>query len=131
MKEQLPALIVIVPLLTALLSPLVAYFSTKVLRGLGITAVAVSLFSAVGALGHALTEGAWHYHFGNWVPPWGIEYVIDPLSGLMAVLVSFLSLVVLVYTGPFLREDGWLKKGIYYALYLLADFRSFRNGGYG
>lgn len=119
MKEQLPALIVIVPLLTALLSPLVAYFSTKVLRGLGIIAVAVSLFSAAGALGHALTEGAWHYHFGNWAPPWGIEYVIDPLSGLMAVLVSFLSLVVLVYTGPFLREDGWLKKGIHYALYLL------------
>ncbi|HHY05921.1 MAG TPA: monovalent cation/H+ antiporter subunit D family protein [Clostridia bacterium] len=119
MKEQLPALIVIVPLLIALLSPLVAYFSTRLLRGLGLTAAAVSFVSAVGALGHALTKGPWHYYFGNWAPPWGIEYVIDPLSGLMAVLVSFLSLVVLIYTDSFLREEGWLKQGIHYALYLL------------
>ena len=119
MKEQLPALIIVVPLLTALLCPLVARFSTKLLRGLGLAAVLLSFLSAVGALGHALTEGPWHYYFGNWLPPWGIEYVIDPLSGVMAVLISFLSLAVLFYTGSFGREDARLKKGIFYALYLL------------
>lgn len=119
MKEQLPVLIIIVPLLTALLSPLVAYFSTKVLRGLGIAAVLVSFLSAVGSLARVLTEGTWHYYFGKWQPPWGIEYVIDPLGGVMAVLIAFLSLVVLFYSATFLREEGWLKNGIYHALYLL------------
>jgi len=119
MREQLPVLIILVPLLTALLSPLVAYFFPKLVRGLGIAAVLMSFFCAIGSLIRVLTEGTWHYHFGNWLPPWGIEYVIDPLGGVMAVLVSFLSVVVLCYSGPFLREDGWLKKGIYHALYLL------------
>lgn len=119
MREQLPVLIIVVPLLTALLSPLIAYFASKLVRFLGIVAVFTSLLCAVGVLRRVLTEGTWHYYFGNWLPPWGIEYVIDPLSGVMAVLVAFLSLLVLIYSGPFLREEGWLKKGIYYALYLL------------
>lgn len=119
MKEQLPALIIVVPLLTALLSPLLAYFSTKAVRGFTLTAIFVAFLCAVKALIHALTEGAWHYHFGDWAPPWGIEYVIDPLGGAMAVLISFISFMILLYTGPFMREEGWLKKGIYYALYTL------------
>lgn len=119
MKQQLPALLIVVPLLCALISPLVAYFSTRLLRGLNLAAIFASFLCAVGALLRVLTEGVWHYRFGAWAPPWGIEYVIDPLSGGMAVLISLLSLLVLFYTGPFLQEDGWLRKGIYYALYTL------------
>lgn len=119
MRAQIPALLVVVPLLTALLSPLIAYFSRRLLRGSSILATAVSLFCALFALQHVLAGGTWHYSFGNWAPPWGIEYVLDPLSGLIAVLVSGLSFLVLVYNNPFLREAGWLKQGIYSALYLL------------
>jgi multicomponent Na+:H+ antiporter subunit D len=119
MKQQLPALLIVVPLLCALISPLIAYFSTKLLRGLNLAAIFASFLCAVGALLRVLAEGDWHYRFGGWAPPWGIEYVIDPLSGGMAVLISLLSLLVLFYTGPFLQEDGWLRKGIYYALYTL------------
>jgi len=119
MREQLPALIVVVPLLAALASPLVAYFSTTLVRWLSIAAILVAHLSSIGSLVHALTQGTWHYHFGGWAPPWGIEYVIDPLGGAMAVLISFVSLVVVIYSGPFLKEYDWLKKGIYYALYTL------------
>ncbi|KJS85501.1 MAG: hypothetical protein JM58_08680 [Peptococcaceae bacterium BICA1-8] len=119
MREQLPALIVVVPLLAALASPLVAYFSTTLVRWLSIAAILVAHLSSIGSLVHALTQGTWHYHFGGWAPPWGIEYVIDPLGGVMAVLISFVSLVVVVYSGPFLKEYDWLKKGIYYALFTL------------
>jgi multicomponent Na+:H+ antiporter subunit D len=119
MKEQLPVLIVIVPLLAALLSPLVAYFSRKLLRGIGIFATAISFFSAVGALKHALTKGPWHYSFGNWAPPWGIEYVIDPLGGTVAVLIATLSFLVMVYAGEFFKDERWFKEGGSYALLLL------------
>ncbi|MDD4047416.1 MAG: monovalent cation/H+ antiporter subunit D family protein [Clostridia bacterium] len=119
MREQLPVLIIIVPLLTALLSPLIAYMSTKLLRGLNISAILISFSCAVGALVHVLTQGTWHYSFGNWEMPLGIEYVIDPLGGAMAVLISFLSLVVLIYAGAYLKDEGWLRKGIYYSLYTL------------
>ncbi|MFZ7104896.1 MAG: monovalent cation/H+ antiporter subunit D family protein [Peptococcaceae bacterium] len=119
MREQLPALIVVVPLLAALASPFVAYFSSTLVRLLSIAAILVAHLSAIGSLIHALTIGTWHYHFGNWAPPWGIEYVIDPLGGAMAVLISFVSLVVVIYSGPFLKEDDWLKKGIFYTLFTL------------
>lgn len=119
MREQLPALIVVVPLLAALASPFIAYFSKTLVRWLSIAAISVALLSSIGSLVHALTQGTWHYHFGNWAPPWGIEYVIDPLGGAMAVLISFVSLVVAIYSGPFLKEDTWLKKGIFYSLYTL------------
>ncbi|QNB47063.1 NADH/ubiquinone/plastoquinone (complex I) [Thermanaerosceptrum fracticalcis] len=119
MREQLPALIIIVPLLAALAAPLIAYLSTRLLRIVIIGAILVSHLSALGTLLRVLAEGPWHYRFGGWLPPWGIEYVIDPLSGSMAVLISFISLVVAIYSGPFFKADTWLRKGIFYALYAL------------
>ena len=119
MREQLPALIVVVPLLASLVAPLVAYFSTALVRLVTIAAILVANISAIGSLTHALTKGNWHYHFGDWAPPWGIELVIDPLAGAIAVLISFVSLVVVIYAGPYLKEDGWLKKGIFYSLFAL------------
>ncbi len=120
MREQLPALIVVVPLLAALLSLFVSYISKILARWVAIAALLVAHLSAIGALVLVLREGAsWHYHFGAWEPPWGIEYVIDPLGGAMAVLISFVSLFVAIYSGGFSREFNWLKTGGYYTLFLL------------
>lgn len=119
MREQLPALIVLLPLLTALAIPLISYLSKSLTRIVAIVVLLGAHVSAIGALVHALTQGTWHYRFGDWAPPWGIEYVIDPLSGTMAVLVSFISLVVLIYSGAYLKDYAWLKRGMYYTLYLL------------
>ena len=120
MREQLPALIVITPLVVALLSPLLAYFSRKLLRGFSLLALAVSFFSAVGVLKQVLETGPWHYAFGNWAPPWGIEYVIDPLSGFLATLIATLSFWVLVYAAEFFKAEKWYKEGGGYGLHLLA-----------
>ena len=119
MREQLPALIIVIPLLAALLTPLIAYLSAKLLRVVLLGAILFSHLSAWGTLFHVLTEGTWHYKFGGWLPPWGIEYVIDPLSGSMAVLISFLSLLVAIYAGPFYKDETWLKRGIFHSLYAL------------
>ena len=47
----------------------------------------------------------------------GIEFVIDPLSAVMAVLITFISLMVAVYSKPFMRKEDWLHIGGYYTLY--------------
>lgn len=119
MREQLPALIVLLPLLTALATPLISYFSKSLTRILAILALLGANLCAIGSLIHALEIGTWHYKFGGWTPPWGIEYVIDPLSGTMAVLVCFISLVVLIYSGAYIKDYTWLRRGMYYTLYLL------------
>ncbi|MBZ4686680.1 MAG: dehydrogenase (quinone) [Clostridiales bacterium] len=119
MREHIPALIAIIPLMAALIAPVVAYFSMWLVRGISILAILTAHIFSLNALYHSLTVGTWHYYFGDWAPPWGIEYVIDPLSGSMASLVSFISLLVAFYAGPYLKDDTWLKKGIFYGLYLL------------
>lgn len=119
MREQLPALIVVVPLGAALIAPLVAYFSKTLVRLLTIMALLVANLGAVAILLKVLNEGTWHYHFGGWAPPWGIEYVLDPLSGTMAVLVTFVALVVAVYAGPFMTNNPKFKAGIFYSFFLL------------
>lgn len=119
MREQYPALLIIVPLLTALVIPIIAYLVKRLVRWIAMGALIIANISAIGALMHVLNQGVWHYRFGNWMPPWGIEYVIDPLSAGMALLISFISLVVLIYSDVFLKEEGWLKIGMYHTLYLL------------
>jgi len=119
MSEQVPALIVYVPLFVALMLPALCWLSTRLVRALAVLAVAASHALSVAALVHALTVGTESYHVGGWLPPWGIEYVIDPLAAGMAALVSFISLLVVVYSGPYLKVDPPLRKGAFYALYLL------------
>jgi len=119
MKEQLPALIIIVPLMVALLAPLIAHLSAKVLKLTVIGALLVSFLSALSVLFRVLSEGVVHYKFGGWAPPWGIEYVLDPLSSGIAALISFISLVVMIYSGHFFKGETRLRNGIIHSLYCL------------
>lgn len=119
MTDHLPALIVVVPLTAALLLPILAMLSPLLVRVAGTLALLFSFAGAVGVLDRALAQGEWHYYLGGWPPPWGIEYVIDPLGGVMAVLVSLFGLLVSVYSGPYLHDKQPLTQGAFYALFLL------------
>jgi len=104
MREHFPALIVVVPLLASLVTPFVAYLSKRLVRWFVVAAILVAHISSIGALVHSLEKGPWHYHFGGWLPPWGIEYVVDPLAGVMAVLISFVGLIAAIRPYP-AREE--------------------------
>ena len=120
MKDQLPALIILAPLIVASLAPLIALLSARLLRMTAVGAILASFLCSVFALIRTLSEGRWSYWFGGWEPPWGIEYVVDPLSAGMAVLITFIGMVVAVYVGPFIKPDASrLRKGIIHSLYLL------------
>jgi multicomponent Na+:H+ antiporter subunit D len=67
----------------------------------------------------SLDGAALRYHLGGWPPPWGIEYVVDPLAGGVALLVAGLALVVAVYAGPFLPGLSRVGAGGVLALYPL------------
>jgi len=89
---QLPALVVVVPLVAAPLALLLR-------RGLAAWAIATAacLFSFAAALllaGQVAESGAISYALGSWAPPWGIEYRVDALSAFVLVLVSGIAAVV-------------------------------------
>jgi len=117
--QHLPILIVLCPLAAALVVPLVARASARAARALTMLATLASLVCAVAALRVALNEGDWHYHLGGWAPPWGIEYVVDPLGGGMAVIVALLATLVSVYAGPHIRGLSSLRGAAFDSLFLL------------
>lgn len=119
MSGQLPALMVVLPLTAALVAPLLGRASRKLLWPFVVLVLLATHVFSSWSLASVLTSGTVHYHFGGWAPPWGIEYVIDPLSAGMASLISLVSLVSAVYSGPYMRYRGWLGPSAFYCLYLL------------
>ncbi|MDH3598521.1 MAG: monovalent cation/H+ antiporter subunit D family protein [Candidatus Tectomicrobia bacterium] len=119
MTAHAPVLIVVIPLLMAVLVPLLALRSAKWARSLMLLALLGSMTCAATTLAQTLSTGPWHYQLGGWEPPWGIEYVLDPLSSGMALLISTVAILVGVYAGPHL--SGWTasRSGIFSSLFLL------------
>ena len=56
---------------------------------------------------------------GGWLPPWGIEYVIDPLNGFMGVLIGVLSFLITISSRASVEKELPDKKVRFYAIYLL------------
>jgi multicomponent Na+:H+ antiporter subunit D len=119
MTRHLPVLIVLLPLVAGVVAPLAGLFSARLARAVTIVSLAAGLAAASGALARALGEGVLRYELGGWPAPWGIEYVIDPLAGGMAVLVAAFALLAAVYAGPFLERAPRFGAGVYHALFLL------------
>lgn len=119
MISHLPVLIVVIPLAAAIVAPLLARLSPRWSHTLTIGTLIGTHICSLLALSRVLTTGTWHYKMGGWSPPWGIEYVIDPLGGGMAVIVSFFAAVVSVYAGPHLGRTRSGRIAIYDSLFLL------------
>lgn len=119
MTAHLPALTVLVPLFIALALPPFSLISQVLVRLLAVAASLAALSSSAASLARVLAQGEWRYHFGGWAPPWGIEYVIDPLAASIAVLVAFFSLLAVVYARPFLLNRQPLGEAAFYSLLLL------------
>jgi multicomponent Na+:H+ antiporter subunit D len=120
LTEQLPVLIVITPLIGAFLAPLLYRRHEKTSGYLVLFSLLLSLVMAVALLVKVRREGTLFYQMGNWPPPWGIEYVADPLRVYMLLVVVAVSLWIFLYALKDLEHElrreviGW-----YYTLYLL------------
>lgn len=116
MINHAPALIVIIPLTLALLAPLFGRISRVLLRTSIIFGFLSSSIFSLLVLIQTLKTGPIHYEFGNWDAPFGIEYVMDPLNSVFALLISFIAMLVAIYSREFFKNDSWLKNVVYYSL---------------
>ncbi len=117
MRDFFPAFIVIIPMTISLLAPLVGRISKVFLRLLTMFGFFLSVIFSAIVLRETLTVGNVYYNFGNWEAPYGIEYVIDPLGATIAVMVSFIALLIVIYSREFFKDEGWLKNAAYYSLF--------------
>lgn len=120
MSSQVPMLIIVVPLFTALLLVLSSGFlSRRFAYGLLVTALSASFFAALVTLGQVLEGGVLHYRLGDWPPSLGIELVIDHLNGMVLVLVSGCALLTAIYSRQTAEQDNPDRLNQYYALFSL------------
>jgi len=114
MIEQIPVLLVVLPIVGGAV-PLVA---SLVSDRAGWPIATLTLIGQVGLVGLLAwtvgTSGTVSYAVGGFAAPYGIELVVDGLSGAVALLVALVSLGVLAYA----REAG-PHSNSFYGLYLL------------
>ncbi|MCB1620172.1 MAG: monovalent cation/H+ antiporter subunit D family protein [Thiothrix sp.] len=98
MSSQLPALQLVIPLLSAPLCFLIGKariaWAIATLASWACAAIAVTLLLRVN------DGSVIEYAFGNWPGPWGIVYTIDRLNAFVLVIVSGIAAVILPYSWP-------------------------------
>ncbi len=102
-RDHLPALIVIVPLLAAVVMPMLGRGDKPWLCS---TITAWAGFAMTIAL-HFQVSGLWQnsaarpavlsYPIGNWQVPWGIEFRVDVLNAFILLVIAMISAVVTFY----------------------------------
>ncbi|MCZ6743169.1 MAG: monovalent cation/H+ antiporter subunit D family protein [Alphaproteobacteria bacterium] len=118
MAQHLPALQIVVPLVAAPICVLLR--RADLAWGLALVVSWVALAIAVMLLHAVLTGGVISYEFGDWAPPWGIEYRIDAANAFVLLIVSGISAVVLPYArASVASEIEESKHSLFYTAYLL------------
>jgi multicomponent Na+:H+ antiporter subunit D len=119
MIQQLPAIIIIAPLITSLLIIFPGWRYKRIVYPLAVTAMSICSLSSMAILKWVITNGAISYWLGGWRPPWGIEYRIDHLNAVMLVLVSVLSLLTTVYAQKSVAQELPEKTTLFWSLFIL------------
>lgn len=96
-RSTLPALLPVVPYTAAVIAAVTAMLVPKLSRWVAIVATAAVTVLATWGLVRSLDEGPLVHPMGGWAQPLGIEYVLDPLAGFVAVLAAFIGFLVVVY----------------------------------
>jgi multicomponent Na+:H+ antiporter subunit D len=121
-RNNLPVLVIIVPLLAGLVTPF-----TRRVPGLAwawatavtwaILGIAIALLRDVLATGPG---GFISYPMGSWAAPWGIEYRVDALNGFVLVIVA--SIAAVVTSGTRLSVNAEIpadRRHLFFAVWLL------------
>ncbi|MFH1351659.1 MAG: monovalent cation/H+ antiporter subunit D family protein [Pseudomonadota bacterium] len=119
MSQQYPALLVVVPLLSAFLISSAGWVNRKLCFPIAIAALSISTYTSIGLLLRVLREGPVLYRLGGWPPPWGIAYYVDHLNGLVLSVVSVVALLNLIASQKSVEQEFPEKIGAFYTLYVL------------
>ena len=118
-QSALPVLIIAIPLITAFILPVLGWWKKEAVFPLTLAALAFSFGASTAAAREVVTKGPIQYFMGGWAPPWGIEYHIDHLAALMLLLLSFITLLVGIYSKKSILKELPEKEVPFYAVYLL------------
>ena len=120
MTRHLPALIIVIPLLAALVTAGSGWINQKAPFRIAVAALLFSFTCAVLMLIQVVTTGiAMEYRMAGWAGPMGIVYTIDHLSAIVLVVITAVSTLNLVAQKKNIDAEFNDKEGAFNALYVL------------
>ncbi len=119
MSRHLPALVVLIPLLSAMLVSGAGWVWRRSCFSLAFLGLGTTLFCAMGLLLQVVASGPIHYRMGGWEPPWGIGYAVDTLSAMVLVVIAGVAFLNLAAGRLDIRAEYPHREGAYYTLYVL------------
>lgn len=97
MRSIVPALLPIVPFTGAVVATVAATFVPRLGQAIAAATTAIVTVLAAWGLVRSVDVGPLTHPVGGWAAPLGIEYVLDPLAGFVAVLIGVIGFLVIVY----------------------------------
>jgi len=119
MISQAPVLIIVIPLIASFLNLLIGWWKKGLCYPWVVVTLGLCSLSSFATLGSVIKSGTIHYRLGNWVPPWGIEYVVDHLNAFVLVIVSFISFIIAVSSKKSIEQELPEKIVYFYTIFLL------------
>jgi multicomponent Na+:H+ antiporter subunit D len=116
---SLPAILYMIPFLAALLAAGLGWYVRGAARWIAIGALVLTTVAAVSAVTTTLAGETLHTHLSGWLPPIGIELVVDRLSAFMALIVSAVALVTVGGSVGAVRQQLPGRETLYYSCVLL------------
>ncbi|MCP1662678.1 MAG: monovalent cation/H+ antiporter subunit D family protein [Methanocalculus sp. MSAO_Arc1] len=103
--DQLPILLVILSMLATLLVLGAGWYNRSVCYGIVLLTIIFQFVVSVLLLTRVMNEGTVRYYVGGWLPPLGIELVIDSFSGFILVTIMFLALASVIYLKKSIEKE--------------------------
>lgn len=118
MSENLPVLLVVVPMILAPVAALVGRW--KLSWAVAAAACWWAFGSSIALLNRVRVEGVITYAMGGWAAPYGIEYRIDLASAFVALIVAAIGAVTIPYArASIAREVSEDRHALFYAAFIL------------
>ena len=119
MSQQLPVIIVVLPLVVCFFIFFSGWWLKSAGYPLAVAALTCCVLLSIGILKAVITDGPLPYGLGGWEAPWGIEYRVDHLNAVMLVLVSVLSMLAAVHSKKLVEQELPEKTALFWCLFIL------------
>jgi len=119
MIEQLPCLVVIVTLISALVAAASGWLNKQYPFIIATSALTFSASASLILLFKIAGGLTISYHMAGWPPPIGIEYRIDGLSALVIAAIQIVALINIPVSKSYMNKNLKNKDAPFYGLYLL------------
>lgn len=115
-----PVLTIVVFIFGALIAPVLGKINKSLSYYCALITTAISFILSIYLLISVYHNGAIEYFLGGWKPPYGIEYRADILNSFILSVVSFVSLLSIIYGSGSIKSEIYEKRHpAFYSVYLL------------